>query len=501
LSSASAEATQGKSPCNFEVKSVTEPLISVVIPTRNRPDTLVVCLQAMRHHLSQQIEIVVQDNSTNGETQAVVADAAARDQRIRYCQAPYPTSQRHNFELGLAAARGQYLAIIGDDDGYVIGSLDWLADRLVRTPVDAVRWNLLHYVWPSLSADGEGFMDFYPAMCLGGSSIESGTVLADKIIHAKMNGSWENILVYHGMISRRVYERMKAKTNGVFFPYPMPDVYAHNVIPFFCDTYLQVNDIVSIYGVSGHSAGASWTSASSLTTAGAMEGNRWMTESVADEVAQNLPWHPEIRTLRYHDFAAFKVAEANGMLGGKVPDLKVWTKAIMDEIEMSPMQIAPWLTAIPKAAFDSYIFDEVRRRFERHVPVVNETASNKKSPTERILSLRVRALDETLPDDVEGAMLAIRQLIGDGPSRFETVATKDASVMLSVLRACAHFARKRVPSLTSSVLNSPMLPGSVWRFLKQLHANRTSKSVALQSEVSKISARYTATAYRQNSSN
>jgi glycosyltransferase involved in cell wall biosynthesis len=258
---------------------VVNPVISVVIPTRNRPDTLAVCLRAMRHHTSAKIEIVVQDNSTDPETGKVVKAAAAIDNRIRYSRAPYPTSQRHNFELGLAAAKGQYLSIIGDDDGYSIGSLDWLVERLQKTPVDAVRWNLLHYVWPSLSEDGEGFMDLYHSLCFGGCSIEPGANLARKALRAETMGSWDNILVYHGMISRGVYERMKAMTDGVFFPYPMPDVYAHNVIPFFCDKYLQVNDIVSIYGVSGHSAGASWSKSRSDSDKAAHEGNRWMAES------------------------------------------------------------------------------------------------------------------------------------------------------------------------------------------------------------------------------
>jgi hypothetical protein len=438
----------------------------------------------MRHHLSPQIEIIVQDNSTNGETQAVVAVASNLDRRIRYSQSPYPTSQRHNFELGLGAARGQYLSIIGDDDGYAIGSLDWLAERLARTPVDAVRWNLLHYVWPSLSQDGEGFMDLYPSMCFGGSSIEPALPLAEKIILAKMAGSWENILVYHGMISRSVYDRMKSMTNGVFFPYPMPDVYAHNVIPFFCHNYLQVNDIVSIYGVSGHSAGASWTRArSSDGTDGSAEGNRWMAESVDDEIAKSLPWQPDIRTLRYHDFAAFKIAEQFNMLGGRTIDTDVWISAMIAEIRMNPAQLEAWRHVSPKAAFDEIVIKAVLRKFQGYTPPLKAISVHKKAPDIRIPSLRVAAVDENLRDDVEGAMLALYQLNGNEKHRYNIYENKIKKTSVSSFYSLIIKFRNRFPVFCSRVINSKFMPRSLWIFLKNMHWKRNERCYALTLDI------------------
>jgi glycosyltransferase involved in cell wall biosynthesis len=450
------------------VSFVVNPVISVVIPTRNRPDTLAVCLRAMRHHTSAKIEIVVQDNSTDPETGKVVKAAAAIDNRIRYSRAPYPTSQRHNFELGLAAAKGQYLSIIGDDDGYSIGSLDWLVERLQKTPVDAVRWNLLHYVWPSLSEDGEGFMDLYHSLCFGGCSIEPGANLARKALRAETMGSWDNILVYHGMISRGVYERMKAMTDGVFFPYPMPDVYAHNVIPFFCDKYLQVNDIVSIYGVSGHSAGASWSKSRSDSDKAAHEGNRWMAESIEDEVAKNLPWQPDIRTLRYHDFAALKVAEAHGMLAGQEVDAKIWTKAIVNELLMNPALLAPWLTVKPKAPFDKNVIAAVKAKFRRKSISAPAVVSNKKTANEQLPSLRVRAVEKAFPDDVEGAMLALSKLLGPHTARFGNLPKAEMGRAATLINAAAMRVRRFAPRLSSRILNSRLMPVSVWRYLKMM---------------------------------
>ncbi|MGL4634806.1 MAG: glycosyltransferase family 2 protein [Beijerinckiaceae bacterium] len=445
---------------------MSKPVISVVIPTRNRPDTLEVCLRAMRLHTSPAIEIVVQDNCSRQDTVDIVNAAAALDPRIRYSRAPFPTSQRENFEHGLAAATGDYLAIIGDDDGYSMGSLDWLVDRLQHTPVDAVRWNLLHYIWPSLSADGEGFMDYCDPMTGGGCSVESGAEMASKIINTRLNGSWENICVYHGMISRKVYEQMKVKAGGNFFAYPIPDIYAHNIIAFFCDTYLQVNDIVSIYGASGYSAGASWSNGKTTDKKAAAEAERWVTENKVDEVVQKLHWHPEIRTSRYHDFVALRMAEEFGMLGGQSADIKVWTKAIIDEMKMNPVRLPAWLTVEPKTPYDAEIIAAVKAAFpdaerQQQIAVDNRRAFNEKLP-----SRRVKHIDPALNDDIEGAMKALVVLTGAESARFER-APRTESKVSSLVGFLANQGRRIAPGLSSRIFNSRFFPVGLWRYIKK----------------------------------
>jgi Glycosyl transferase family 2 len=392
-----------------------------VIPTRDRPDTLRVTLRTLVHQTSDRIEIVVQDNSVEPLTAEVVAEARLRDPRIRYSRTPHSSSQRQNFEFGLQAARGDYLTIIGDDDGFCLGSLDWLVAQLNDHPVDAVRWTLVFYVWPSLSTDGKGFIKLYPAQCYGKSSVAPAAPIAAAALKAMTVGSWDNILVYHGMISRKVYDRMRKMTDGVFFAYPMPDVYAHNVLPHFCERILQVDDIVSIYGMSGHSAGASWTRALDMMEPGSAVGQRWMADSIADPVAAAQPWHPEIRTLRYHDFAACKLAEAHGMLPGKSIDTKIWIKAIIAEIKGSPWQLDAWFKAVEKAPFDAEIFSAVRKRFakDRNKPVA--LPPHKHEPETQVPAVRIAGIDGMLADDIEGACLAISRLTADELPRYQPV--------------------------------------------------------------------------------
>lgn len=403
-----------------------KPLISIVVPTRDRPDTLEITLRSLALHTSNRIEIVVQDNMSGQDTVDIVTRAAQRDSRIRYFRAPHPTSQRQSFEFGLREATGDYLSIIGDDDGFCLGSLDWLVAQLETHRVDAVRWNLVSYIWPSLSTDKAGFVFLHPVHCFGDSLIVRAEPLITAALEAKVNGSWDNILVYHGMISRRIYDKMRQMTGGEFFAYPMPDVYAHNLLPLICDKILQVNDIVSIYGQSGHSAGASWTRALDKADVGAAEGNRWMAESIADPVAAGVAWQPDIRTLRYHDFAAFKVAESYGMLAGRNLDPQLWIKAILEEIRASPWQLAAWRTAVAKAPYDSEIFAAVHAEFEHFV--LTDTAKPDRMVTvdPDAPVLRIGIVDQSLNDDVEGASLAIERVTSVSAPRYRPVSRRGA---------------------------------------------------------------------------
>lgn len=378
----------------LETSSKPKPLISVIIPTRDRPETLASCLAALLHHKSGQIEILVQDNFSGPETRKVVKAAQKRDQRIRYARSKFSTSQRHNFELGLAAATGDYLSIIGDDDGYCLGSLDWLVERLSRKPADAVRWHLLHYVWPTLSTDGEGFSRIYTSKCYGGWRYGAAKEIAANTIAAKNIGSWDNVLVYHGMISRKVYDRIRAKSNGVFFSYLMPDVYAHNLIAFHCDEILQVENPVSIYGTSGHSAGVSWSRVVEKKSKNSDQGQKWIIENQQDPFAAKADWQSDIRTIRYHDLRGLEVAQSHGLLPENVTvDREIWTKAILDEIEKQPWTIGPWLTAKPKSELDAVLFQKVRKHFARLAKKKFKAPESKYEPPYPDMLLRVRHLD------------------------------------------------------------------------------------------------------------
>ena len=455
------------------------PVISVVIPTRNRPDTLRACLASMRHHRSKAIEIIVQDNFSEEETAEVIEEARKLDPRITHSRAPYPTSQRHNFELGLAATTGDYMTIIGDDDGYTLGSLDWLASHLPKNPADAVRWQLVHYAWPSLSTDGEGFVRIYASHYYGGWLNRSANEIAALTYAAENKGSWENILVYHGMISRGLYDRMRNMTEGVFFNYPLPDVYAHNLIAAFCERLLFVDNPISIYGTSGHSAGSSWARVTKAKGEEAKAGQQWIAESQADPIAARVAWQPNIRTLRYHDYQVLKLAKATGMIPDVDVDRAIWIKAIIKEIEGNPWSLGPWLTAEPKAEDDPEVFEAVRSHFAKLAAEIPSPPGSHYEPTYPDTILRTRFASKPLNDDVEGAMLVLHELIDDGRPLYSIAKQEEQPTVKrrfrSIVRNAANKVADRTPQRIRKTFRDPRMPKLIVHTARRLRFVETER--------------------------
>lgn len=93
------------------------PLVSIGVPTFNRPDGLrrtLACFTAQTH---RQLDILVSDNcSPGGETARVVAEFAERDDRIRFVRQSVPLGVAKNFRYVLQETQADYFMWAADDD-------------------------------------------------------------------------------------------------------------------------------------------------------------------------------------------------------------------------------------------------------------------------------------------------------------------------------------------------------------------------------------------------
>jgi glycosyltransferase involved in cell wall biosynthesis len=92
----------------------TTPLVSVVLPTYNRPSYLRLALLTVLAQTYDNLEIITQDNASSEDPSALVA--AFRDPRMQLYRSPCNVSQTENFLAGIARATGRYIAILADDD-------------------------------------------------------------------------------------------------------------------------------------------------------------------------------------------------------------------------------------------------------------------------------------------------------------------------------------------------------------------------------------------------
>jgi glycosyltransferase involved in cell wall biosynthesis len=130
------------------------PLISVVVPTRNRHVYLMILARALLASVAQDFELLIYDNSDEpGGFEA--GGGILSDSRLRYFCDSTPMSITQNFEKALSQARGDYVCMIGDDDGVPEG-LFVLERWLKQHNIDAATTGVATYLWPGVESSLDG---------------------------------------------------------------------------------------------------------------------------------------------------------------------------------------------------------------------------------------------------------------------------------------------------------------------------------------------------------
>lgn len=98
-------------------KPLARPLVSIGIPTYNRPQQLQRALISIIAQTYPHFEVIVSDNCSPGsDTHDVVENFMKQDSRIRYVQQPANIGMFKNFKVVFELAKGEYFAWLADDD-------------------------------------------------------------------------------------------------------------------------------------------------------------------------------------------------------------------------------------------------------------------------------------------------------------------------------------------------------------------------------------------------
>jgi glycosyltransferase involved in cell wall biosynthesis len=119
------------------------PLVSVVLPTHNRPSWLAEALASVLQGEFGDLEVVISNNGNPGDTRRL--QATVDDPRVRWAEQDPGLSPMENFLAGLALARGRYVAPLHDDDRWSADFLATLVPPLERHP-EAVLAFADHYL-------------------------------------------------------------------------------------------------------------------------------------------------------------------------------------------------------------------------------------------------------------------------------------------------------------------------------------------------------------------
>ena len=238
---------------------MTRPKITVIIPTRERPDTLEMSLRTVTAQNYDNLEIIVSDNFSCDNTEAVVR--RNQDPRIKYINTRKRVSMSHNYEFALSHVQEGWVAIIGDDDGLLPDCLEHVGEIIRNTGTRAIRTSCCNYRWPSTSGKSFGRLG---VPLTSGIEVRNSKIWLNKLMNGK---AWYTDLpcLYHGgFIDISAVRDIKKKT-GSFYKSSQPDVYSGVAISNVVDSFVYSHEPFAINGNSHHSTGASFMSASPAT--------------------------------------------------------------------------------------------------------------------------------------------------------------------------------------------------------------------------------------------
>ena len=233
---------------------MTSPRFSILIPTRDRPVTFRHTLATVLAQPGDDFEVVVADNCSSPAVLQIVQETQSR--KIKYLRSDCILPMTQNWENGLKQCTGEYITILGDDDGLVPSALTAARLLLDNTQAKVLNWALHTYWWPDTIV-------YWNSNRLN-VTVASGAhwYTSDSMLRSFYDGSvgFDRLpMIYSSFVHRDCVASVVAQ-HGAYFNLPqVPDVVSGVLNLLQTDRILYSQRPLSIRGNSGKSNGtAQW---------------------------------------------------------------------------------------------------------------------------------------------------------------------------------------------------------------------------------------------------
>jgi len=231
------------------------PTYSIIIPTRDRHETLYFTLKSVLSLTENNLEVIVSDNCSSDHTSQVVNQFS--DPRLVYSRSDERISMIANFERGIGLSQGNFVTIIGDDDFIIPSAWDLMKPILSKSDADIVTWFRYSYYWPNFP-EGAGMLH----ACRSKSIVkqDSFRVLNTAIkqfLNYQFLPSLYNSWISRSLINRLIHVNHEYGISDYIFPKNalLPDVYSSLQLSLVSESFLFSALPFSISGISSFSNG------------------------------------------------------------------------------------------------------------------------------------------------------------------------------------------------------------------------------------------------------
>ena len=197
--------------------------LSICVPSRNRQYYFQKTIEGLLRSKRDDLEFVLVDNSDDPSVMNDYMRAHEGDPRIVYL----PSAERtlpmiENWERTLAAATGDWVTVIGDDDFIDPDVMTVLKKVVAVNPeTEAFAWSVVAYSWPSPDQKSTSIHVPFNSFVV--------KVPREQLLK-RMFGWYEATTVptsgysiYHSAVSRDLLDRIRRKYGGRYFEHPVID--------------------------------------------------------------------------------------------------------------------------------------------------------------------------------------------------------------------------------------------------------------------------------------
>ena len=236
---------------------ITKPILSILIPTKNREEFSFNVIQHILKIKDDRFQLIVHDNSDVNKLEYLLADNF-KDSRLKYFYSNEILSFVENFSLGISKCDGEYITIIGDDDGInplIIDIASWASNN----GIEAITPTLpLIYYWPESGID---FKNDHGRLTILNITCNAKFYNAEQELIKLLKNGCQNYLsynlakVYHGMIKKSILDEIKSKA-GNYIGGLSPDIYLSVAASVLVKNVLIIDYPLTISGICKKSGSA-----------------------------------------------------------------------------------------------------------------------------------------------------------------------------------------------------------------------------------------------------
>ena len=228
--------------------------LEVIVPTvSGRERYLEWCIRSCLEQ-GAHTQVLVSNNGGADTVRKLVSSFC--DPRIRLIEPPAFLPMPLHWEFAVEQAQGDILTIIGDDDALVPEAAGRVISQFLMHPeIECVTHQPAQYYWPDYPVKEMRNRLSCPVTD-GTATVLPTKPALKRVLEYK---AWYGTLpyIYHGFVRRSALDRIR-KVHGALFKRIAPDVYADLLLATFLESFIVLNECLSVGGQGARSFGATF---------------------------------------------------------------------------------------------------------------------------------------------------------------------------------------------------------------------------------------------------